>query len=949
MGTAWSAEQVAAVAPDAASLKAARGLASRLAETAAHGEALAGLCAGSGRTAYRMVVDLSGPAYRCSCPSRKFPCKHTLALLLAWSAGSVPEGELPAWATDWLRARAARAAAAPARPADPAGTEQRRTRVAAGLAELEVWLADQVRTGLARADRVRGAEAIAARMVDAQAPAVASALRRLPVLAAGRADWPRLVLREYARLHLLALAHRGLDALPAELAAAARLHIGYPAPAEAVRSGPAVRDRWMVLGLRTSVEDRLYTRRTWLRGRATGRWAVLVEHSFGTPVTATAAPPLGTMADASVHYYPGAGSTRVQWGVRHGDDEPVTSLPLPSGAGGIGAALREHAEALAVDPWTRSHPALLTDVVPVPGEQGWRLAEPDGTAVPLHPERQPWRLLALSGGHPVTVLAEWHGEGLVPISVFVAGEVSDADEPDGPVVPVPEAPQPGPETSELVSVALLGVGQRALDPGRLAAPVARAVREADDDPAVALLTAAALQDLVDRGGVRSGTAALPEPAADDGRRLLPRAAADRLLGLLGEKSPFLPEWFAAAAPHDFRAPDVLAVRLLEFARTQPEHRAALLGLAGARGRWLAERHPAWAQLRTGEVAGGEDEIWAHGRPAARQAMLRALRRRDPERAGALLAGSWRTESGPQAAPLLAVLADGLGPADEHLLETALGDRRADVRRTAAGLLTLLPGSAFTARMRQRAAAWLPVQRYATGAELSPALPDPLPADARRDGLGEGGAEFGYRWAGEPDASAALMRRLVAATPLDHWAAAFGSPAAATRVGLEDRFRGPLFDGWMDAVLAHRDGDWAAALFDAGVPTDHALLRRRELFALLPAAERVARLLRLDGAWLSELEALLPAIEHPWPEPVAHHVLLLLHERARTAARRTGVPGAAPAAHRSLLAAAATHLPPAAASVVAATAHRCDDRPWELAFDRLAHDLTTRSDMLEELQ
>jgi uncharacterized Zn finger protein len=25
-------------------------------------------------------VDLSGPAFRCTCPSRKFPCKHGLAL-----------------------------------------------------------------------------------------------------------------------------------------------------------------------------------------------------------------------------------------------------------------------------------------------------------------------------------------------------------------------------------------------------------------------------------------------------------------------------------------------------------------------------------------------------------------------------------------------------------------------------------------------------------------------------------------------------------------------------------------------------------------------------------------------------------------------------------------------------------------------------------------------------
>nr|WP_067652665.1 SWIM zinc finger family protein [Nocardia harenae] len=942
--TPWSEEQVAAAAPDQSSLAAARRLGGKLGDTVAHGTALAGTCAGSGRTPYRVVVDLAGPAFRCTCPSRKFPCKHALALLLAWSSGEVPErGELPPFATEWLAARATRATAAPARPADPEGTAQRRARVAAGLAELEVWLADQVRTGLARADRVRGFEAIAARMVDAQAPAVASALRRLPAVAAGRSDWPRLVLREYARLQLLATAHRGLAELPEPLAAGVRAHIGYPMAAEVVRACPAVRDEWMVLGTRATVEERLHTRRTWLRGRRSGRWAMLVEHNFGSQVAVSAAPRLGFMAEASLHFYPGAANPRVQWGTRHGADTPVTSLPLPEGAGRIDTALRGYAAALADDPWLRAQPVLLTEVVPVVGENGWSLAEPSGTALPVAPGEQPWRLLAISGGHPVAVIGDWTAEGLVPVAVFAAGELHRADEPLGPAVPAPEPPQPAQATADLVSVALLGTAQRGLDATRLPGPVADAVARIAD-PAAALLAAAALQDLLDRGGVRAGTAVLPEPAAADDRPLLPRAASDRLAKLLGRRSPFLPEWFAAASPHDFRAPDALGVRLLEYARTLPEYRGPLLRLAGPRGRWLAAAHPSWNDFRVSsdEVA----EVWAYGKPAARRNLLRELRRDDPVRARELLAGTWATEPGAQAAELLAVLGDGLAPADEELLERALAGRRGDVRRTAAALLARLPGSAFTERMRQRAARWLPVRG---GTRLELALPAELPPDAERDGLAESGAEFGYRWSGGPDDTAALLRRLVAATPLAHWESAFGSPVRAVATVLDDRFRRPLFDGWIDAALAAGDGAWAAALFDAGVPTDQALLRRRELFALLPAAERSTRLLRLDGAWLSELEALLPAVEHPWPEQVAHHVLLLLHERARIAARRPGTSGAMPTAHRSLLAAAAAHLPPDAAPVVAATAHRCEDAAWGDAFQRLARDLTIRSTMLEELQ
>ena len=71
-----------------------------------------GLCAGSGKQPYQTVVDMSGPAYRCSCPSRKVPCKHALALLLNWANGDVPERAVPPdFARAWWAGRRARAAA----------------------------------------------------------------------------------------------------------------------------------------------------------------------------------------------------------------------------------------------------------------------------------------------------------------------------------------------------------------------------------------------------------------------------------------------------------------------------------------------------------------------------------------------------------------------------------------------------------------------------------------------------------------------------------------------------------------------------------------------------------------------------------------------------------------------------------------------------------------------
>src|SRR5450631_2126396 len=108
----WSADSVLALAPDESSRRSCAGLGrpAPWTGTGAAGEAMWGLCAGSGKNPYQTVVDLSGPGYKCSCPSRKFPCKHALGLLLNWANGDVPEaGEAADFARAWLADRRARA------------------------------------------------------------------------------------------------------------------------------------------------------------------------------------------------------------------------------------------------------------------------------------------------------------------------------------------------------------------------------------------------------------------------------------------------------------------------------------------------------------------------------------------------------------------------------------------------------------------------------------------------------------------------------------------------------------------------------------------------------------------------------------------------------------------------------------------------------------------------
>lgn len=125
-----SVDQILALSPDDASAKAAKELlAPAKWPKLGHNEsAIWGECQGSGKTPYQVIIDVGGPSFKCSCPSRKFPCKHGLALylLLAQKESAFTSKEPPAWVSEWLAARQQRVEkqaekkdAKPEAPSDP--------------------------------------------------------------------------------------------------------------------------------------------------------------------------------------------------------------------------------------------------------------------------------------------------------------------------------------------------------------------------------------------------------------------------------------------------------------------------------------------------------------------------------------------------------------------------------------------------------------------------------------------------------------------------------------------------------------------------------------------------------------------------------------------------------------------------------------------------------------
>ncbi|MFD8571348.1 SWIM zinc finger family protein [Streptomyces sp. NPDC059639] len=443
-GVRWTADQVLALAPDAASRKAGSklGTAGPWSQTGSSDEgAVWGLCKGSGSKPYQTIVDTggdgagSGPAYKCSCPSRKFPCKHALGLLLLWSGGDqqVPAGQAPPeWTEQWLAGRRQRAAqkrtaqeapdGAGSAPADAEAVrrraERRAERITAGATELEQRLTDLLRGGLAQAERAGYGlwEETAARMVDAQAPGLASRVRELGAIPGSGAGWPVRLLEECALLHLLDQGWLHRAELPEDLAATVRSRVGLSASAEQ----PPQRDDWLILAQYDSADGHLTTRRIWLYGAASHRTALLL--SYGAAGRAPAlALPAGLTLDAAVSGYPGAGTLRVELGEQFGTARPQGVRPAGVD---VGTALAAYGRALTADPWLESWPVTLADVIPArdPDGGGWQLADVEGkSALPLVPQAAPsglWRLAAVSGGAPVTVFGECGHRGFRPLATW---------------------------------------------------------------------------------------------------------------------------------------------------------------------------------------------------------------------------------------------------------------------------------------------------------------------------------------------------------------------------------------------------------------------------------------------------------------------------------------------------------------------------------------------------
>jgi hypothetical protein len=422
-------DQILLLAPDQASKKAGKDLAnpSKWASRGADEKAIWGECQGSGSKPYQTVIDLTDPAFKCSCPSRKFPCKHGIALGLLYvrQSNAFTEQEAPAWVTEWLHKRAQKEEKKvekkdrPVAEAAQAKRQQaREQKVADGIEELLIWIKDMVRNGIIHipAKSYDYCDGMAKRMIDAQSPGLAGMIRGLGNINFFREGWQSVFIDSLLNIYLVAKGYQNKETLDPLIVQDLRNWIGFTSSQEELKGQEGISDTWLVLGKQVSEEDNLTVERNWLYGIHTNQYALILQFIIrGQGATLLLTP--GMYIEAELVYYPSAAPLRALIKRQTGTTAKTPQHLFRSWH----EVARAEASVCAAFPVRSERPYAIKEIIPVQYNDGWWLKDTHNNLVAIKEDFSGiWKLLALSGGYALNMVVVGKENRYEPIGVWDA-------------------------------------------------------------------------------------------------------------------------------------------------------------------------------------------------------------------------------------------------------------------------------------------------------------------------------------------------------------------------------------------------------------------------------------------------------------------------------------------------------------------------------------------------
>ncbi|SFN80400.1 hypothetical protein SAMN05428949_3523 [Chitinophaga sp. YR627] len=424
-------EQVLSLAPDEASRKAGKALAgaAKWVSKGANEQALWGECQGSGSKPYQTQIDLAGTAFKCSCPSRKFPCKHGMGLMLLYARESATftDNTPPSWVSEWLEKRAGKEVKKQEKEekqVDEAARDKRQLarqqKVEDGIHELLLWMKDIIRNGLLQLPE-KGAsywETMARRMVDAQAPGLAAMVRGLSEINFYSEGWQHTFMEQLLRIYLVIQGFRQGETLSLLLQQELRILVGFTQSQEALRQEKGIKDTWLILNKQVTEEDNLTTEKYWLYGLHSYQPALVLQfyaRGMSRPQLLLTA---GMSIEAELVFFPSEIPLRALI------KEPVTNNNLQDTYGLPGwEELTATETSLAEKMPVRSErPYIVQQLTPVQHNMKWWLKDSNDRIMPVKDGfRNIWKLLSLSGGQPLDMALLGKEQEYEPLGVWHNG------------------------------------------------------------------------------------------------------------------------------------------------------------------------------------------------------------------------------------------------------------------------------------------------------------------------------------------------------------------------------------------------------------------------------------------------------------------------------------------------------------------------------------------------
>ena len=389
-------------------------------ESAVWGEAQ-----GSGSKPYQTQIDLGNIAFKCSCPSRKFPCKHGLGLMLFYARQQTAftDTNAPAWVSDWLNKRAEKEEKKTNReekPVDEAAQakrqQARQQKVADGINELGLWIKDIVRNGIINIPEKGFAffDSMTRRMVDAQAPGLAGMVRVLGEINFYAEGWQSNFMDQLLSIYLVIESYKNNNNTSEIMQQDIRSWIGFTKNQDELKEQTGINDTWFVLAKQTEETDAITTEKNWLYGTQSNQYALVLQfivRGQGGQLTFTP----GMFIRAELVFYPAVSAMRA-----------IVKSQVAATAANRFTAFNNWQQVVQIEttlcsqmPVRNERPFIVEQLTPVQYDNRWWLQDRDKKMMVIkNEEKLIWKLLALGGGAPLNMVVIGKEDRYEPVGVW---------------------------------------------------------------------------------------------------------------------------------------------------------------------------------------------------------------------------------------------------------------------------------------------------------------------------------------------------------------------------------------------------------------------------------------------------------------------------------------------------------------------------------------------------